>query len=113
MRMPIPFLISLGMLITMTFLSVGLWSALPADMMLPIHFDWLGSPNRFAHPAFALFLLPGIMFAVIAVFTIVPIIRPQALNSPVLYACIWLVAVLILSAAHGLIIRQALFALKG
>jgi hypothetical protein len=113
MRMPIPFLISLGMLITMTFLSVGLWSALPADILLPIHFDWLGSPNRFAHPAFALFLLPGLMLAVTVIFMVIPIIKPQSMNSPVLYAWTWLVTILILSAAHGLIIRQALFALKG
>ncbi|SFB64248.1 Protein of unknown function [Rhizobium sp. NFR07] len=113
MRMPIPFLISLGMLLTMTFLSVGLWSALPADMMLPIHFDWLGTPDGFARPAVALFLLPAVMLGVIAVFTIAPMVRPQAINSPALYVCIWLVAILIISAAHGLVIRQALFALKG
>lgn len=113
MRMPVPFLISIGMLLTMTFLSVGLWSALPADIMLPIHFDWLGTPDGFARPAVALFLLPAIMLTVILVFTIAPIIRPQALNSPVLYACIWLVAILIMSVAHGVVIRHALFALKG
>jgi len=113
MRMPIPFLISLGMLLTMTFLSVGLWSALPADVMLPIRFDSLGAPAGFAHPAIALFLLPAIMLTVILIFTIVPIIKPQSLDRPTLYACIWLVVILALSASHGLVIRQALFALKG
>jgi hypothetical protein len=113
MRMPIPFLISLGMFLTMTFLSVGLWSALPAETMLPIRFNWLGTPEGFANAATALFLLPAVMLTIILVFTITPIIKPQSLKSPVLYTWIWLLLILVLSASHGLIIRQALFALKG
>lgn len=112
MRLHLPFLISLGMLGTMVFLSIGLWSALPAGTMLPIHFGPDGTPDRMASAAFALFLLPAIMLFVLTVFMLAPRIssRPQA--SPVLYVGAWLFAIFALSVGHGLIIRQALFLLS-
>lgn len=112
LRMPVPLFVSLGMLITMTFLSVGLWAALPPETMLPTHFDLSGNADSFAHPAVALFLLPAAMLFVICVFVISPMIKPSALNRPGLYAAIWLFIVLTLALGHGLVIRQALFALK-
>jgi uncharacterized membrane protein len=111
LRMPIPFFISLGMLITMTFLSTGLWAALPPETMLPIHFDWQGNPNSFARPAIALFLLPAAMLFAICVFVISPMIKPKTLDRPGLYAAIWLFVILTLALGHGLVIRQAMFAL--
>ncbi|GGF88604.1 MULTISPECIES: DUF1648 domain-containing protein [Rhizobiaceae] len=112
MRMPIPLFISLGMLITMTFLSLGLWAALPAETMLPIHFDFSGNPDNFARPTIALFLLPGAMLFAVAVFVVSPSINPKALDRPGLYTAIWLFVILALAVAHGFIIRGALFALQ-
>lgn len=112
MRMPIPLFISLGMLITMTFLSVGLWTAIPAGTMLPIHFDLTGTPDNYARPAIALFFLPGAMLFAIAVFIVSPTINPKALDRPGLYTAIWLLVILTLAVAHGFIIRGALFALQ-
>lgn len=112
MRMPVPFFISLGMLITMTFLSLGLWSAMPPEAMLPIHFDLSGNPNNFARPGIALFLLPGAMLFATAVFVVSPTISPKALERPGLYTAIWLSVILVLAVGHGLIIRHALFALQ-
>ncbi|MGA1833411.1 DUF1648 domain-containing protein [Rhizobium wenxiniae] len=112
MRTPIPLFISLGMLITMTFLSLGLWAALPAETMLPIHFDFSGNPDNFARPTIALFLLPGAMLFAVAVFVVSPSINPKALDRPGLYTAIWLFVILALAVAHGFIIRGALFALQ-
>ena len=112
MRMPIPLFISLGMLITMTFLSLGLWAALPAESMLPLHFDFSGHPDNFARPTIALFLLPGAMLFAVAVFVVSPSINPKALDRPGLYTAIWLFVILALAVAHGFIIRGALFALQ-
>lgn len=112
MRMPIPLFISVGMLITMTFLSLGLWTALPAETLLPIHFDIFGTPDNYARPAIALFLLPAAMLFAICVFYVSPAISPKALNRPGLYTAAWLFVVLALAVGHGLVIRSALFALK-
>ncbi|AYD02120.1 hypothetical protein [Neorhizobium sp. NCHU2750] len=92
MRMPIPFFISLGMFVIMTFLSLGLWSALPAASA-------------------SLFALPAAMLLATAIFFIVPMINPNALNHQGRYALIWLAVIFALTIGHGLIIRQALFAL--
>jgi uncharacterized membrane protein len=111
MRMPIPFFISLGMLVIMTFLSLGLWSAIPAGTMLPVYFDLQGNANSFATPAVALFILPAAMLFAIGVFVMSPMINPRAMNRPALYAVIWVLVVFALVIGHGMIIRQALFAL--
>lgn len=112
MRMPIPLFISLGMLITMTFLSLGLWVAIPADTMLPIHFDFSGNPDNFARPAIALFLLPGAMLFATCVFAVSPYINPKALDRQGFYTAVWLFVILALAVGHGFIIRGALFALQ-
>jgi uncharacterized membrane protein len=110
--MTIPFLISVGMLITMTFLSAGLLSALPEGTMLPIRFDMSGNPAGFASAPVALFLLPAVMLTIILTLTLAPKLKRTELESPILYTWIWLLVVFALSVGHGLIIRQALFALS-
>ena len=112
MRMPIPFLISVGMLLTMAFLSIGLWSALPEGTQLPIRFNLGGNPVSLASAGLALSILPATMLFITIVLTVAPMLKQSPLKSPVLYACIWLSAILIMSAGHGLIIRHALFAMR-
>lgn len=112
MRMPIPLFISVGMLLTMTFLSLGLWTALPTETMLPIHFNLSGNPDNFARPVIALFLLPGAMLFATCVFAVSPYINPKALDRPGLYTAVWLIVILALAVGHGFIIRGALFALQ-
>jgi hypothetical protein len=108
--MPVPFLISVGMLLTVTFLSVGLWSALPPETALALPFGL--SDSTAANAPLALFLIPAIMFVVTVTMTATALIKRDALKNPFLFTVIWLVLVLGLSASHGLVIRQALFALK-
>ncbi len=110
--MHIPVLVSIGMLGTMTFLSVGLWSALPEGTQLPVWFGLNGTPVHLVGAAAALFLLPAVMLLAIAAFMLAPKLVPQVSNSPVLYVVTWLVVILGLSIGHGLVIRQALFALS-
>ena len=111
MRLTVPLFISIGMLLTMTFLSIGLLTAIPEGTQLPIHFDLSGNPNRYAAPAVALFLVPGAMLIGTLTFMLAPVVKPNTMNRPVLYAGIWLLFVLIMALGHGLILRHALMVL--
>ena len=111
MRLVVPLFVSIGLLLTMIFLSIGLVTAIPEGTLLPIHFDWRGNPTGFATPTVALFLLPGTMLAGVLVLVLAPTVKPSLMNRPVLYAAVWLLFSLIMALGHGLILRHALIAL--
>ncbi len=112
MPIALPLFVSLGLLITMTSLSIGLGVALPAGTQLPIHFTLWGEPNTFASAAVALSVLPGAGALATLLFALGPKINRNIAAIQGRYLAVWLFTVFILAVAHGFIIRGALFALK-
>lgn len=112
MPIALPLFVSLGLLITMSSLSIGLGVALPAETQLPIHFTFWGEPNTFASAAVALSILPAAAALATLLFALGPKINKGIAAIQGRYLVIWLATVFILALAHGFIIRGALYALK-
>ncbi|MGI2031175.1 hypothetical protein ACRQ1B_02165 [Rhizobium panacihumi] len=112
MPIALPLFVSLGLLITMSSLSIGLAVALPAETLLPIHFTLWGEPNTFAPAAIALSVLPAAGALATLLFALGPKFNKGIAAIQGRYLAIWLATVFILALAHGFIIRGALFALK-
>jgi uncharacterized membrane protein len=111
MRLTVPLFVSIGLLLTMAFISIGLSTAIPEGTQLPIHFDWQGNPDGFATPLVALSIIPAAMLVGILAFVVAPLIKPNVMVRPVLYAGLWLLFVLIMALGQGLILRHALMVL--
>ncbi|MGE7367697.1 hypothetical protein ACQKKX_01330 [Neorhizobium sp. NPDC001467] len=112
MPIALPLFVSLGLLITMSSLSIGLVVALPPGTQLPIHFTLSGEPTSFASAGIALSLLPAAAALATLLFAIGPKIDGRIAAIQGRYLAIWLGTVFVLALAHGVIIRGALFALK-
>lgn len=112
MPIALPLFVSLGLLITMSSLSIGLGVALPAGTQLPIHFTLWGEPTTFASAGVALSILPAASAFATLVFALAPKIDKRVAAVQGRYLILWLATVFILAIAHGFIIRGALFALK-
>lgn len=112
MPIALPLFVSLGLLTTMSCLSIGLAVALPPGTQLPIHFDFSATPSAYASAVYALSALPVAGIVALVVFSIGPRVDKRIERSPALYLAIWLGTMLVLALAHGMIIRGALFALK-
>jgi len=108
----LPLFVSLGLLITMTSLSIGLGVALPAGTELPIHFSLWGEPTSYASAGVALSLLPAAGALATLVFALGPKIDKRIATKQGRYLILWLATVFVIAIAHGFIIRGALFALK-
>lgn len=112
MPIALPLFVSLGLLITMTSLSIGLAVALPPETLLPIHFTFWGEPDTYASAAMALSLLPAAAAFATLVFALGPKIDKRIVAMQGRYLALWLFTVFVLAIAHGFIIRGALYALK-
>ncbi len=112
MPIALPLFVSLGLLITMSSLSIGLGVALPPGTELPIHFTLWGEPTTFASAGVALSLLPGAAALATLIFALGPKLDRRVATRQGLYLVLWLATVFILAIGHGFIIRGALFALK-
>lgn len=112
MPIALPLFVSLGLLITMSSLSIGLGVALPAGTQLPIHFTLWNEPTTFASAGVTLSLLPGAAALATLLFALGPRVSKGIAAVQGRYLVLWLATVFILAIAHGFIIRGALFALK-
>ncbi|MGF9563379.1 hypothetical protein [Neorhizobium sp. JUb45] len=112
MPIALPLFVSLGLLITMSSLSIGLAVALPAGTQLPLHFALWAEPGTFTSAGFALSLLPGAAALATLLFALGPKINKGIAAIQGRYLALWLFTVFILAVAHGFIIRGALYALK-
>jgi uncharacterized membrane protein len=108
----LPFFVSLGLLITMTCLSLGLGFALPPGAQLPIHFDFTGAPDGYASAWLALSMLPAATALTTLLFALGPLADKRIHSRPGRYVALWLFVTLAMAIGHGFIIRGALFALK-
>lgn len=97
---------SLGLLAVMTAASLWAWGDVPGGVPVPVHFDAAGSPDGFAPPGVALFLMPAAAVLTIAAFVWA---RGRAgAGSAHAYAVVWLAVVAVLALAHGVILTVAL-----
>jgi hypothetical protein len=92
MRIALPLVVSLGMLVTMISLSLGLGSMMPAK-------------------AFALSIMPLVTIVATAVFALGPRLATRINAYAERYVMLWLAVILVLALGHGLIIRNALMSL--
>lgn len=107
MKTLVPFIISVGLVTTIIFISIGMWSALPAGTLLPLPFS---AGNQ--HP-------PGLVFSIIPVlaviatvgFALAPKVATGLDQIAGRYTIAWFAVLLVLVLAQGLIIRQSLMAL--
>jgi hypothetical protein len=108
MKIALPLIVSLGMFTTMTALSLGLWSTLPAGTSLPVLF---GLADRAVPAAFALSVMPAAVLIAAAMFSLGAKSGKRINAYPERYIILWLAFTLILAVGHGLIIRGALTSL--
>jgi hypothetical protein len=109
MKIALPLIVSVGMLTTMICLSIGLATALPPGRSIPLPFG-VGADSA-APAGLALSVMPIALLLVTAFFALVPRVSKSFGEKPERFIILWLVAVLVLAAGHGLIIRGALVAL--
>jgi hypothetical protein len=110
MRIALPLIVSLGMFTTMTSLSLGIGSMLPADMGIPLPLGLGGEP---ASKPVLLAIMPLAILIATAVFALACKNIGKTARHPERYIILWLAVILLLAVGHGLIIRSALIALGG
>jgi uncharacterized membrane protein len=94
-------------------IAAGLWviTVTPPDARVAIHFDARGTPNGWASPAAAVFLMPGLAAAMWGLFKLLPRIDPRGDNlvrSAQAVAAIGIALNLLLAAIQGVIVAGAL-----
>lgn len=104
-------LFSIAILLLMFGASVAAGLTLPADTMLPVHWDITGTPDRFAAKWSALLSVPGITLFVAALFAALPAIEPMQeglRRSAGLYTLIWAATLAAMAVTHGVTIAVSL-----
>jgi len=105
-------LISSSILIAaMAGLSLWAGDRIPADGLIPIHWDIDGKPDGFAPRTFALLFGPATAAALTALLALIPWIEPRRRNlaaSAKFYGAAWVGALLVLSIAHVVVVFAAL-----
>ncbi|MDE1157784.1 MAG: hypothetical protein PW791_05820 [Neorhizobium sp.] len=107
MKTLVPFIISVGLVTTIIFISIGMWSALPAGTLLPLPFV---SGNQ--HPPGLVFsIVPVLAVLVTLVFALAPKVATGLDQIAGRYTIAWFAVLLLLALVQGLVIRQSLMAL--
>ena len=76
-----PLLITgIACLVVMAVLTTWAWITLPADALVPTHFNASGQADAFSGKAFGLLLLPIIALGILALLLVVPRIDPRRAN---------------------------------
>ncbi|TWF55053.1 hypothetical protein [Neorhizobium alkalisoli] len=111
MKIALPLGVSLGLMGVMIMLSLGMWQALPPGTQLPYHFGLGGEAGPTAPALLTLSILPAVGLLVTAVFALGARIDRRVASSQGTYLLVWLITLLVIALAQGLIIRHALFSL--
>lgn len=101
-------------LLVVVAMAAGSWWAfgrVPEDARVAVHFGLDGTPDRFASPAMAFAILPLAAAVAVALMAVLPLISaatriPEASRSA--YAITAVAVVLVLAAAHAMIIAHAI-----
>ena len=76
-----PLLIAgIGCLLVIAALTTWAWLSLPADALVPTHFNASGQVDAYSSKAFGLLLLPAIAVAILALLLVAPRIDPRRTN---------------------------------
>lgn len=106
-----PLIASALLIAVMTAFSAWAWSGIAPDAQIPIHWDLHSHANGFASKAMALAFAPVLALALTALFALWPRFEPRRANlaaSRHLYMAGWIGAVGILTAAHAIVVMEAL-----
>jgi hypothetical protein len=107
MKTLVPFIISVGLVTTIIFISVGMWSALPPGTLLPLPFS-AGSQHA---PALVFSIVPVLAVLATLFFALAPKVATGLDEIAGRYTIAWFAVLFILVLLQGLIIRQSLMAL--
>ena len=86
--------------------SVFALTALPADALVPTHFDLSGKPDAFAHPLVAFSILPAVTIVGLVITALFA--HRAEVRSPAAFKMAVLAPFAILAVTHGLAIAYAL-----
>ena len=98
-----PIIVSLGVVLLMLAASAYMWVNLPADAMLPDHFDIHGNANHFVGKTRAALFMPGVALAVTILLPVIAFIEPRRrhlLQSSKAFIAVRLGVVFMLGAIH-------------
>lgn len=110
MRTRVPVLGSVLIVAVMLAASSWAWFALPADVQLPVHWDFQGEVDRRAGKLEALLLAPAVAILLSVLFLVWPRIEPRRTNlerSQTAYVMAWLGTLLALAGGHLYILSSS------
>ena len=73
-------LVGIACLVVMAVLTAWAWMSIPADALVPTHFNASGQVDAYSGKAFGLLLLPIIALGILALLLVVPRIDPRRTN---------------------------------
>jgi len=73
-------LICSGLIVLMLILSTYAWFQIPAGEKIPVHWGIDGEPDRYGSKLEGLFLLPGISFFLLILFSFLPLLEPRRMH---------------------------------
>jgi hypothetical protein len=111
LKIALPLGVSLGLLGVMIMLSLGMWQALPPGTQLPYHFGLGGETGPTAPALVTLSILPAVGILLTAAFAIGARVDRRVASAQGRYLLFWLLTLLVIAVAQGVIIRHALFSL--
>lgn len=110
MEIRAPLILSALLIAGMLATSFWAWYALPADILIAVHFDWHGLPNGFAKRDVALLAMPVTASVITALFAVVARVgryKEGLAHSSAAYIAGWLGSITLLFVAHCMILLLA------
>ena len=98
-------------LLLMFALSAWVWTQIPADQKIPVHWGLDGKVDGYGGKFEGLLLIPLISIGLVGLFTLLPWLEPRKLNlekSQKPYTAIWIGLLILMLGTHSLIILSAL-----
>ncbi len=111
MNLRLPLMLSFFLLAFMAALSAWAWTILPADAVMPTHWDMQGRVNGTMTKAWGLSVLPVVGFAITLLLIAVPRIEPRRENmvaSRKPFLAFWIGGLVVLAVCHAMIVGVAL-----
>ena len=99
----IPILVSVVALLIMLAASAVLWTNVPDDARIPVHWGIDGTPDRFGGKLEAALTTPGIALLLFAILALAPHFEPRRrhlLQSARAFAAIWIALAILLTGIH-------------
>ncbi len=99
MKATLPLTLSVALLATMAAASLAAWFMITPGAELAVHFGLDGTPDRYAPAPFALSIIPAAALVSTVIFALAPRFDRKVSDKPVLYAALWLFAIIVLAGA--------------